>query len=585
MNSPRMVVSVLITGIVSMNPQPVEASFHAMQIEQVIAGVNGDTTAQAIQLRMRFNNQNHLAFGRMVAWDAAGGNPVIVVDFATSVPNGIAGNNVLIASNSFVAQTTPAAVPDFVMAALIPDSYLDSGSLTFERDDGLVFWRLSWGDYTGDTTGDLFNDLDGDFGPPFPEPLPTACARALQFQGAFSDRSLTNADDYAVTTVPAVFVNNAGDGFDVNTVDCTPFNSDCSSFACDPDGVGGNCDTESFAPPGTACEDDDADACTTGQCDGAGLCAAVPVDCTPLDTDCATFDCDRVGVEGNCDIVTFVAAGMACTDNDGDACTVGACDGAGACTPEIVDCTPLDTVCETFSCDPLGAEGNCDVSTPSLFCAFDGDSSLLVDDFGRVGALVVGGGLGNHLAEQFHYVSINGGPVMRVDADHFNILSPLTIVGDRATSVVRSIDGQLLIILRTRLIDRAGQSAMYISKATFRNLSGAPMELTQYVYCDWDIGTADGDIGLHSATGNGRLIQRDPAEVPGRKFFVRPGVPLTHWEIAPFSDTRDKLDTAAAKVDLDDATSPLSGDITEAAQFDVSLPTGGVTAMTHRFGT
>ena len=32
---------------------PVQASFHLMQIEQVIGGVNGDTTAQAVQLRMR----------------------------------------------------------------------------------------------------------------------------------------------------------------------------------------------------------------------------------------------------------------------------------------------------------------------------------------------------------------------------------------------------------------------------------------------------------------------------------------------------------------------------------------------------
>ncbi len=32
---------------------PAQATFHFMQIEQVIGGVNGDTTAQAVQLRMR----------------------------------------------------------------------------------------------------------------------------------------------------------------------------------------------------------------------------------------------------------------------------------------------------------------------------------------------------------------------------------------------------------------------------------------------------------------------------------------------------------------------------------------------------
>ncbi len=34
------------------------ATFHFMQIEQVIGGVDGDTTKQAIQLRMRSLNQN-----------------------------------------------------------------------------------------------------------------------------------------------------------------------------------------------------------------------------------------------------------------------------------------------------------------------------------------------------------------------------------------------------------------------------------------------------------------------------------------------------------------------------------------------
>ena len=37
------------------------ATFHLMQIEQVIGGVNGDTSAQAIQLRMRFAGQTQVA--------------------------------------------------------------------------------------------------------------------------------------------------------------------------------------------------------------------------------------------------------------------------------------------------------------------------------------------------------------------------------------------------------------------------------------------------------------------------------------------------------------------------------------------
>ncbi len=58
-----------------------------MQIEQIIGGVNGDTSAQAIQLRMRFGDDD-LHLERIRAWDAAGENPIILVDFTTSVPSG-----------------------------------------------------------------------------------------------------------------------------------------------------------------------------------------------------------------------------------------------------------------------------------------------------------------------------------------------------------------------------------------------------------------------------------------------------------------------------------------------------------------
>ena len=37
---------------------PAFASFHLMKIEEAIGGVGGDTSQQAIQLRMRFGGQN-----------------------------------------------------------------------------------------------------------------------------------------------------------------------------------------------------------------------------------------------------------------------------------------------------------------------------------------------------------------------------------------------------------------------------------------------------------------------------------------------------------------------------------------------
>ncbi len=211
---------------------PARASFHLMQIEKVIGGVNGDTTAQAIQLRMRSAFQNQMQFARLVIWDATGENRIVVIDMNSSVSNGSAGATVLIASAAFAATTQPPAQPDFVLTEMIPASYLAAGSLTFEADGGTIYWRLSWGGaaYTGPTTGSLTNDANGEFGPPVDGPLPTSGSFAFEFQGAAFSPSTTNAGDYALSAGPAVFTNNSGTTF---TVVAAPVLSDLNG-----DGVG-----------------------------------------------------------------------------------------------------------------------------------------------------------------------------------------------------------------------------------------------------------------------------------------------------------------------------------------------------------
>src|SRR5437870_10573000 len=77
------------------------ATFHLMQIEQVIGSVDGDTTAQAIQLRMRAAGENFVSGGKLVVFDAAGLNPITIVDPVTNVANGAVGDHVLIASATF----------------------------------------------------------------------------------------------------------------------------------------------------------------------------------------------------------------------------------------------------------------------------------------------------------------------------------------------------------------------------------------------------------------------------------------------------------------------------------------------------
>jgi hypothetical protein len=188
-----------------------------MQIEQVIGSVDGDATAQAIQLRMRAAGENFVSGGKLVVFDAAGLNPITIVDPVANVGNGAVGDHVLIASASFASHTVPPAMPDFIMTNLIPASYLAAGSLCWESNAGTIMWRLSWGgaSYTGSNLGSTFNDMDGNFGPPFGSPLPSSGITAEQFQGSATALSTNNAADYLLTSGPVVFINNAGSSFTV----------------------------------------------------------------------------------------------------------------------------------------------------------------------------------------------------------------------------------------------------------------------------------------------------------------------------------------------------------------------------------
>jgi hypothetical protein len=206
----RLSLGALTLGV-GLLAQPAFASFHLMQIEQVIGGVNGDTTRQAVQLRMRNSGQQFVSQGQLVAWDATGANPVVLATIPTNVTNGNAGDRVLLATAGFGVVT-----PDFVMNP-IPPAYLAGGKITFESDGVAgtqIWWALAWGTYSGTnmgvTTGGGGNDADGNFNPPFAGALPSTSQVAVRFTGAASAASTNNAADYALTTAQYVFTNNAG---------------------------------------------------------------------------------------------------------------------------------------------------------------------------------------------------------------------------------------------------------------------------------------------------------------------------------------------------------------------------------------
>lgn len=215
MNTRRILFTALATGILTTGAP---AAFHVMQIEEIIGGINGDATAQAIQLRMRGGGQNQVQFSRLRAWDENGSNPVLLLDIASAVPNQGLGVTVLLTTASF--DTLMAGVPgydsDFTLATPIPFSYLDGGKVTFEDDGGFIYWSVAFGSYVGtNLAGDTTNDSNANFGAPFANALPFETLRGIRFTGTASAGSSTNAADYAFTADPAQVRNNANQTFTV----------------------------------------------------------------------------------------------------------------------------------------------------------------------------------------------------------------------------------------------------------------------------------------------------------------------------------------------------------------------------------
>ncbi len=186
------------------------ASFHEMQIEQVVGGVNGDTSVQAIQLRMRFTGENLVSGAKLIARDAAGANPVTLITFPGNATN--SNGRILAATANFAAHTDTNLAPDFTLTNTIPASYLPAGRLDYTSSTGAVLWSIIYGGngYTGSTTtSDTTNDADGQFGPAYQGPLPSTGRDALLLSLNASDGSRSSSLDYALTTTAASFTNNA----------------------------------------------------------------------------------------------------------------------------------------------------------------------------------------------------------------------------------------------------------------------------------------------------------------------------------------------------------------------------------------
>jgi hypothetical protein len=378
----RSVFGVVVLGAV-WGAEPAEAVFHLMQIEQVIGGVNGDTTAQAVQLRMRSALQNSLSPTRIRAYDAAGLNPVLIYDFAAgnfTVGSG-GGRRILLVTPSFPLHTTPAAVDDVSgMVNLIPESYLNAGCLTFEHDaGGAPIARLCWGgsNYTGPTNVTLDNDANGDVAPPFPTPLPSNGAQALRFDGLATDPTTTNAADYIVTAGAAVFINNAAVP-GMFTVNACVLDTDCNDgVACTMDTCAAPAPTCTFTPNNALC--DNGEFCDgVESCDVKNGCVSPGDPCAPamLCHEDLNMCVDCLDA-GDCD------DGVTCTD---DACVDNNCENVA----NDNNCVQNGIFCDgTEICDAaLGCISPGDPCPPPLRC--DEEADECVPAVSAAGMVVMG---------------------------------------------------------------------------------------------------------------------------------------------------------------------------------------------------
>ncbi len=151
---------------------------------------------------------------------------------------------------------------------------------------------------------------------------------------------------------------------------CGGTSVDCTDTACADRECNGSASCTVIPNTGAVCND--GDLCTyNDRCDAAGNCgsgtATTCVDSLCIDRECnGTSTCDE-----------FPLTGTAC--DDGDPCTWGDVCAAGAvCQPgTAIDCTGMDTACQTFSCD---GTSQCAASAKNVGGACDDGNALTDDD-------------------------------------------------------------------------------------------------------------------------------------------------------------------------------------------------------------
>jgi hypothetical protein len=110
-----------------------EAAFHLNEITKVMVGLNGNTTIQAVELKMLAINENLVGGMQIRVYDAAGTFVDSLGTFTGSVPGSAAGQSILCATPNFA--TTFGIEPDL---RIKPGLLVGTGQVAFEKPGCLV---------------------------------------------------------------------------------------------------------------------------------------------------------------------------------------------------------------------------------------------------------------------------------------------------------------------------------------------------------------------------------------------------------------------------------------------------------------
>ena len=138
-------ISILLSATAALTlASGANASFHLMEISQVMTGANGDPSIQFIELRMTAPDQNLVDGISILARDASGTSVTTVFTFpagaSTVIANHVTGSKILIATPAFASRA--GILPDFVFAGGLPPV---SGQVDYAGGIATV----SYGSYTG----------------------------------------------------------------------------------------------------------------------------------------------------------------------------------------------------------------------------------------------------------------------------------------------------------------------------------------------------------------------------------------------------------------------------------------------------